>query len=446
MMRAAAIHLGMWGQGLGAAARLAGVAFRGWRAGNLGGALLPVLTSSAGQRDAFAALRAFAPNLRVSRRLVTAYENTGTAIVTRRSDVTEVLEREADFAVVYEPKMRAITAGENFFLGMQDGADYQRDVSLMRLAARRDDVARIVLPLANAESAAILARASGRLDVPAQLTTRVPARIVMRYFGLPCDNEDWLIAAATRMFWYLFVDLKGEQAVTDAGLAAAAEARAWIDGCVAARKANPDPAREDVLARCLALQASGQPGMDDLAIRNNLIGLVIGLIPTLSKAAVHALNQLLDRPEALAAARAAARADDDATLAGIVFEALRFDPVNPVIYRRALRETEIARGTRRAVRVPAGTMVLAANLSAMFDPIAMEAPEAFRPGRPWGDYILWGYGMHTCFGAQINRAVVPAMLKPLLAKQGLRRGEGPEGRVDGAGTPFPAHLTVLFDE
>jgi cytochrome P450 len=168
---------------------------------------------------------------------------------------------------------------------------------------------------------------------------------------------------------------------------------------------------------------------------------VIGLVPTLSKAAVHALNQLLDRPEALAMAQAAARAGDDAKLAAVVFEALRFDPVNPIIYRRAVRDTEIARGTRRALRVPKGSMVLAANLSSMFDPLAMESPDAFRADRPWGDYMLWGYGMHTCFGAQINHAVVPAMLKPLLAREGLRRA----GPVDNAGTPFPRHFGVTFD-
>jgi cytochrome P450 len=440
MIGAARIHLGMWGSGLAAAARLAGAVLRGGT-----GALAPMLGSSAGQREVFTVLRAFAPNLRVGRKLVTAYENTGTAVVTRRSEVTEVLEREADFAVVYEPKMRAITAGENFFLGMQDGAEYQRDVSLMRLAARREDVARIVLPFAAAESEAIVAAAPGRLDLPRELTRRVPARIVARYFGLPMEDEERVIEWATLMFWYLFVDLKGEESVSRPALAAAAEARAWIDGAIAARKAAPGT-EEDVLGRCLALQAAGMPGMDDLAIRNNLIGLVIGLVPTLSKAAVHALAQLLDRPEALALAQRAAREGDDAALAACVFEALRFDPVNPMIYRRATRDTEIARGTRRALRIPAGSMVLAANLSAMFDPMAMEEPERFRTDRPWGDYMLWGYGMHACFGAQINRAVVPAMLKPLLARERLRRAEGPEGQVDGAGTPFPARLTVLFDD
>jgi cytochrome P450 len=444
MIAAARIHLGMWGGGAAAALRLAGAGLRAWRGGGGLAGLAPLLGGTAGQREVFAVLRAFAPNVRTARRLVTAYDNTGTVVVTRRTDVAEVLEREADFAVVYEPKMRAITAGENFFLGMQDGDAYQRDVSLMRLAARRDDVARIVLPFAAAEAATIVAAAPGRLDVPRDLTRLVPARIVARYFGLPIADERRLVGWATLMFWYLFVDLKGEESVSAPALAAAAEARAWIDGAIAARKASPD-AVDDVLGRCLALQAAGMPGMDDLAIRNNLIGLVIGLVPTLSKAAVQALAQLLDRPDALAEAQAAARAGDDQRLAACVFEALRFDPVNPVIYRRATRDTEIARGTRRSCRIPAGSLVLAANLSAMFDPMAMEAPQRFRAGRPPGDYMLWGYGMHTCFGAQINRAVVPALLKPLLARTGLRRAAGPEGQVDGAGTPFPAHFTVLFD-
>ncbi len=434
MIRALRLHLGLWGEGFGAAARLARVLLGGQAKGGLAG----LFANAATQHDLFAALRAFRPNLRVSRRLITAYENTGTAIVTRSADVREVLEREADFAVVYEPKMRGITAGENFFLGMQDSAAYQRDTSNMRVAMRRDDVARIVAPVALEQAEAIVAAAPGRLDLAADLTRRIPARIVMRYFGLPHADEDALIAQATRMFWYLFVDLRGEEAVTEAGLDAAAEARAWIDAAIAARRAAPADT-DDLLGRCLAM--GHLPGMDDVGIRNNLIGLVIGLVPTLSRAAVQALAQLLARPEALAGAQAAARAGDDAALAAHVFEALRFDPVNPVIYRRATRDCEIARGTRRGLRIPAGSMVLASNLSAMFDPLALERPGEFRADRPWGDYMLWGHGMHTCFGAHINRAVVPAMLRPVLARPGLRA----EAPVDTAGTPFPVHFRVAWD-
>ena len=402
------------------------------------GGLAALLGASATQRLVFAVLRAFKPNIVLKRRIITCYENSGTAIITRHSDVTQVLECDADFAVVYEPRMRAITAGENFFLGMQDSAEYTRDVSLMRLIMRREDVPAHVVPIVAREAEAIIAASSGHIDVAAQLTRRVPVRILAGYFGLPGPSEDAMIAWTTWMFWYLFADLKADEAVSGPALEAAAACRAYLDGAIAARRANPTE-DDDILNRCLATS-----WLDDLAIRNNLIGLMIGLVPTLSKASVLALNQLLERPEALRRAQIAARADDDVALAAHVFEALRFDPANPVIYRRATRDVVIARGHFRAAKIPAGTMVLAANLSAMFDPFALESPEDFRTDRPWGDYMLWGYGMHSCFGAQINRAVIPQMLKPLLKRENLRRAEGPAGQVDGAGSPFPAHFVVEF--
>ena len=393
------------------------------------------------QRVALRPLRAFVPNVVLSRRLIAAYPNTGTAIVTRYQDVVEVLDRNADFEVVYEPRMRAITGGENFFLGMQDTARYERDVSNMRLAMRRDDVATIVEPLARRLAEQIVAGQSNRIDLPKQLSLPVPTAIVTDYFGIAGAQASDLVAWATMMFWYLFIDLASDPALDRKVGDAAPACRSAIDAAIAARKATGE-AKDDVLGRCLVLQKATQPGMDDLGIRNNLIGLFIGAIPTISKACVQALDQLLDRPQALASASAAARGADDALFAAHVFEAFRFNPINPLIYRRAACDTEIAAGSLRARKIPKGTMVLALNLSAMFDPLKIEAPESFRTDRTWGDYMLWGYGMHTCFGAYINRAVMPAILKPLLAKPNLRRAAGAAGRIDGGGTPFPQHFSV----
>lgn len=439
------IRLALLGGALRAVAVLAPALLRALPASDRGARIGAIFAATDGQRHVFALMRGLWPNLVLSRRLITAYENTGTAIVTRQRDVVEVLDREADFAVVYEPRMRRITAGENFFLGMQDSADYTRDVSNMRLVVRRGDVAERLVPFVAGEAGAIVAASGGTLDVPATLTLPIAARIVGSYFGTPGRSERALIEQTTIMFWWLFADLGADPAVEARAVAAAADFRAMLEAAIAARHANPTHT-DDILNRCLALQASGTPGMSDGAIRDNLIGLLIGLVPTLSKAAVQALAVLLDRPAALAGAHAAARAGDDAALAAHVFEALRFDPVNPVIYRRAVRDCVIARGTLRARSIPAGTMVLAANLSAMFDPVALDSPDSFRTGRPWGDYMLWGYGMHQCFGAQINRAVIPAMLKPLLRQKKLRRATGTAGEVDRAGTPFPAHFLVWFDQ
>jgi cytochrome P450 len=77
----------------------------------------------------------------------------------------------------------------------------------------------------------------------------------------------------------------------------------------------------------------------------------------------------------------------------------------------------------------------------MFDALAWEAPEEFRADRPWETYILWGHGLHSCFGAHINRAIIPQILKPLLAQPGLRA----TAPIDKAGTPFPVHFTVEWN-
>jgi cytochrome P450 len=397
------------------------------------------------QRIGLRLARAFLPNSPViSKRFIKSYPNTGTALVTRHDDVIEVLDRNADFEVVYEPRMRAITGGENFFLGMQDTALYARDVSNMRLAVRRDDVAAIVEPHARGLAENLVAGKAGRIDVPPELSLPVPAAIVTGYFGVTGAPESDLMEWATLMFRYLFADIEGNPELEREALAAAASCRSAIDAAIAKRKASGET-KDDVLGRCLVMQAAGLPGMDDPGIRDNLVGLVIGAIPTISKAAVQALDQLLGRPEALASAEQAAHDGNDALFAAHVFEALRFNPINPIIFRRAARDTKIAAGTFRARKIPKDTMVLASNLSAMFDPLKIEAPESFRTDRPWGDYILWGYGLHGCFGAYINRAVLPAILKPLVIKPGLRRAAGDAGQIDTGGTQFPKHFVVEWE-
>lgn len=407
---------------------------------NIGGALL----KPENQVRGMALLRAFAPNLVLKRRVVTAYDNTGTAVVARGADVRDVLARDADFEVVYGPRMRKLTDGDNFFLGMQPGWDYTRDTSAMRLAARTTDVAQIVQPRAAALADQIVAASGGQIDLPPALTLQVPWDMTDTYFGVggpdAASMQDW----TTTLFWYLFGDLNADPKLDAKAMADASAMRDYLDGAVATAKTRRDD-QETILNRCLALQSSDTPGMSDLGIRNNLLGLLIGAIPTISKASCLALDELLCRPEALRAAQSAARTDDDAKLAACIWEALRFNPHNPVVYRRAIRDAVIAPGTIRARTVPKGTLVFAATLSAMFDRRDIADPHGFRTDRRFEDYIIWGVGMHTCFGAAINAAVIPAILKPLLRQQNLRRADGAAGQVDSGGTPFPQHFSVTFD-
>ncbi|MDB5693045.1 MAG: cytochrome [Alphaproteobacteria bacterium] len=413
--------------------------------GTLADRLKAALTAPASLRRAFAVARLFAPNLVLKTKIITAYDNDGTAFVARRADVIDVLSRDADFGVVYGTRMETITGGENFFLGMQDTPRYTRDVSNMRLAVRRDDVPAVVAPFMAATAEALVAAAPGTIDVPQMLSLPANARLLDHYFGTPGPSQAEIIDWTTTLFQYLFLDLKADPVFDAKAEKTAAAFRAWMDSHIAARKAEGGT-RDDILGRCLVMQAGGLPGMSDRDIRNNLIGLLIGELPTTSAAANLALDELLDRPDALAGACAAAGAGDDDLVAAHIFEALRFRPLNPVVYRRAMRDATIAEGRVRARRIKKGTMVMASNLSAMFDPLAISSPNSFRTDRPWETYILWGTGLHACFGAYLNRANLPAILKPLLAKRNLRRAAGPAGQLDNAGSPFPVHFHVAFDQ
>lgn len=396
------------------------------------------------QQLVFSVLRVFKPKISLKKKLVNSYDNTGTVIITRRKDVERVLTRDVDFEVVYGTRMRKLTHGENFFLGMQPGRDYDLNTSNMRLAARREDVERIVIPRANKLAAEIVKASQGRIDLPADLSLEIPWDMTDTYFGVGGPNAITMKNWATTLFGYLFTDLKADEAYGVEAMEDALALRGYLDRAIANRKAKPTQA-DDMLNRCLALQKAGQVGMSDLDIRNNLLGLLIGAIPTISKASCLAIDELLRRPKQLAGAQAAARADDDTLMAQYIWEALRFNPHNPVIYRRATRDTLIAGDTLRSLKVRKGQMVFAANFSAMFDRKYIPHPNSFRTNRPWETYMHWGYGLHNCFGAAINRAIIPAILKPVLLQSNLRRAEGDHGQIDSGGTPFPKHFILEFD-
>ncbi len=396
-------------------------------------ALVSALQASAlaHPRPLFALLRTLQPIL-VVRKL---------ALVTLYDDVQEVLARDEVFDVPYAEKMELITSGENFFLGMRNTPRYTRDASNMRIVVRRDDVASLLAPLVQRTAQGIVTDAGAALEIVKDLTRVVPARMVGTYFGTPGPSEETLIAWTSILFQFLFFDQNNDPALRARAVTASAGMNAYLDGAIAERKARPLGV-DDVLNRCLALQRAGVPGMSDLDIRNDLVGVIIGAIPTTGTAAALIVDDLLDRPGELAAARAAAEAGDDALLGRYALEAMRFNPVTPGIFRIANQDYTLARGTSRATTIAAGTTVVAATQSAMFDSRRIDDPEAFRVDRPDYAYMHWSHGLHTCFGQYINAVQLPGIVKALLLR-GIRRAPGAAGQLTRDG-PYAGSLSVSF--
>ena len=380
--------------------------------------------------------------LRIWRRIWPIPRFGGTFFVTRYDDVRDVYLNDRAFGVPYKTNLDVIMDNQPFFLSMGDTPDYHAGRNAMLEVVRREDIPARLVPQAEAMAEAIVGQAGGRLEVVDQLVRRVTFDLLGDYFGVPNPPGGDLRVWGTRLFEFQFAD-DGTPALRAEVDRIGKALRDHIDVELARRRAPAD-GKDDVMARCLAMQAQGKPGYSDVEIRTALMGMIVGGPPQPPMVVPQALDQLLRRPDALSGAQRAARDGVDETLSSYVFEAMRFDPLAPVMPRVAVADGVIAARTRRERRVPKGSKLMVGLSSAMMDSRRLPEPYDFDPRRQPHEYIHFGYGLHQCFGIHINKAVLPIMLKPLLKRDNLRRAHGRAGRLRKQGA-FAVGLNVRYD-
>lgn len=369
------------------------------------------------------------------------------AYVARYADVTAVLGDSERFGVteIYTARMERTTG--SFMLGMENTPLYRREASFIRAAVKPADMARVkAMVTARATEILTAAKAKGRIDVVSEYARLLPLHVVQTYFGVRGPEQQsaylrWL----RNIFWELFLNLGGDARVTQAALVDSAELNDHIDLVIAEHQQAlaAGKAPDDFVTRLLELRTSEYTELDDVALRRNIGGVIVGAVETQAKAMIHALTELLSRPTELAEARRAAAAGDDDLLSRYVFEALRFNPQTPVIVRRCHQDTTIGSGAS-ATPIPRGTNVFVLTLSAMFDEDIVDDPDHFRVDRAKTHHLHFGHGQHTCFGAQLNNVVLPAAIKQLLLLPTLRISEQtPRTEYEG---PFPDRLVLELDK
>ena len=153
----------------------------------------------------------------------------------------------------------------------------------------------------------------------------------------------------------------------------------------------------------------------------NAGGLLIGTVETTSQAAAQTIQFLLSRPELLAQAKTAAAASDPSAFDGIVWEALRFVPISPYMFRQMGSDYTIGKGTDYETTIKTGTNVLTLTQSAMFDERAYENPDDFHPGRNWYNHFVFGYGSHECLGKYVGMVLIPEMVRQMVLRPDLHQ-------------------------
>jgi cytochrome P450 len=377
-----------------------------------------------------------------------------TLVLTKQSDVREVLRRFNDF-----------TLGQSIAPGMPWGSflmtvdwvqQHAQERQLLESVVRRPADIHRAGQIAGAQAAACIGRAAGRIDVVTELAEPVMVAIAADYFGVPPPGGSPATMAQIMrdLAGIIMVNPPvGSQPWTRSRDGMAALTNHLLHEIAATKTAiqGPHPAAlpDNLFTRLVQLLcAGGQPAwFTEDWIRCYLTGLVATGAATVVRATTHAVDQLVAHPIALQraqrAAEAAAAGSHAQTLKPYIYEALRFRPMLPVLVRDCPRDTIIANGTARARVVPGGTRVIAGPLAAMFDPDAVPMPSRFDVGRPAHQYIHFGHGPRHCFGEYVADTVMMEIIPALLRLPRLARAAGSAGKVQYEG-PVCSSLVLTF--
>jgi cytochrome P450 len=380
----------------------------------------------------------------------------GIVIVTTHRQVREVLERDDVFRMDgYDERMRA-TSGA-FFLGMDAGADYDREHALGAASLGRDDtlLKEGAGRLAQALIDGALERPSRTLDVVTELAQVVELDLLKNYFGVRDTPDEKLVVWLKTMSYFLFNFWIGgpyRAAAVDAGAAIGAHLRTLVRERVADIEAKR-PVREDALGRMvMQLYSPGQPFDESLAVRT-MGGIVSGATVAGIGTFVQAVDRLLDLPPRLRRKlQQAALTQQDVVVRRFVREAARFSAYPPTLYRHAAQPFVFAPGTEREKEVERGAWVLTMPILANYDASVFPDPEMFDPDRKESKEaapLLFGWARHRCLGEHMAEVLMVEMTKRLFARD-VERAPGAAGRLT-AGTPgqipdgdFARRLIVRF--
>lgn len=182
-------------------------------------------------------------------------------------------------------------------------------------------------------------------------------------------------------------------------------------GAVFDERSENFSARADILSVLLRAEAEGSINRREMVAYAIL--LLTGGNETTTNLIGGMVLALLDNPEQLALLR-----EDPARIPNAIEEGLRYCSPVQGVYRRAMRDAEVAGHT-----IPAHSDIVTVLASANHDESKFASPERFDVLRHTGGQVGFGLGIHHCLGAHLGRLearVAFAWLVPQL--QRLERG------------------------
>lgn len=372
------------------------------------------------------------------------------SVVSRHDLVVNLLERDEDFTIKEINARKMANQKGTFFLGMdRSNPQFDRERNYVRKSAHKDDLERIRTYIRqHSETLLNQQQQYGKLDVVQHFNYPVLLGILSDYFGVPAPVNAQMKRWQRTMFYDLFLNFTNNEEKHLAAVNSGKERTAWVRQLISERKQllqEGKPIGDNLLNRLIKLQQEPEyHWVDDDCIRRNIGGLLTGIQETTSKAVIFALQELFKRPQALQGAIAAAKTHDIDAMRGYVYEALRFNPVQPGVLRYSETKQYLQGSGNKRYTIKAKHKIMALTSGAMFDPVTFTNPKEFNPHRE-ARYMNWGFALHECYGKYINSVTIPELVAAILRLDNVQPAKGSLGR--GAGLqmgPFPNNYVVTF--
>jgi cytochrome P450 len=332
----------------------------------------------------------------------------------------------------------------SYLMAHDDDALHYREKSIMQGLLNRDDLPRVrkmVVGICDS----LLSKAKGQIDAVDEYCRLVPATIVRDYFGLigmeRKELMEWSYRARVDTCYnqpFDILDPEERRSIVAGHAASAEKLEKYLKALLLTKRlaltwealtgplmrlwrwiTRSAPPPDDIVTRMMRTTFPSEVGFDLVRLGVNVGGLLIGTIETTAQATVQTIQFLLRRPDLLVQAKNAAGLENTDLFDSMVWEALRFVPISPYMFRQSAAEYTIAKGTSRETTIPPGTNVLALTQSAMFDEKAFEDPGTFRARNNWSNYFTFGYGAHECLGKYVGMVMVPEIVRRILLRPDL---------------------------
>jgi len=249
--------------------------------------------------------------------------------------------------------------------------------------------------------------AKGEADFVRDFAIPLPVAMIASQIGMTSDD-----LGKVKRWSDAFVDRLGRMIPKERELECAREVvefQHFVKAKIDERRANRT---NDLLSDLVYAEVDGERPLEDAEILSIMQQLMVAGNETTTSALAGGLLQLIENPDQMTKAVAAADEGNDRAIINLVEEVLRTESPTAGMWRMVLKDAELG-----GVAIPKGAMVQLRYAAANRDPAKYPDPDRFDIERSNArSHLAFGKGIHMCVGNMLSRKEMAVAYSELLTR------------------------------